>query len=234
MSKKYKGKTCAYCAVEGSSTSEDHVFARKFFPEERRANLPKVPACEACNNAKSKLETNLIATLPFGATHKDAKKILSMVPNRLAKNKKLHRELASGMKPAWIKQDNLILPSITLNISVEQLQSLVRYIVRGLVCYHWQIEIPDTYHVSVGVWTQEGEQNMLSYLPSKGKSVVEENYGDGAVEYKGIQAIDDPFLSLWRLKLYGGLKLGGADNKLASPNFWAISSSKPMPSYFMT
>lgn len=44
MSKAFKGKTCVYCGGTDMSSTEDHVFARQFFPEERRAGLPKVPA----------------------------------------------------------------------------------------------------------------------------------------------------------------------------------------------
>jgi hypothetical protein len=55
MSKKYKGKTCVYCATEKSSCP-DHVIAREFFPIDERSNLPKVPSCVSCNNKKAKLE----------------------------------------------------------------------------------------------------------------------------------------------------------------------------------
>ena len=55
MGKGFKGKTCVYCAAAPAATM-DHVFAREFFLVDRRANLPKVPACQACNSAKSGLE----------------------------------------------------------------------------------------------------------------------------------------------------------------------------------
>ena len=55
MSKKYKGKICAYCGTATADT-EDHVLARQFFTEDEHGNLPKAPACSVCNNEKSKLE----------------------------------------------------------------------------------------------------------------------------------------------------------------------------------
>jgi hypothetical protein len=46
--KKFNEKMCVYCATQ-LATTEDHVFARGFFVEACRDNLPKVPACQPCN-----------------------------------------------------------------------------------------------------------------------------------------------------------------------------------------
>jgi hypothetical protein len=66
-SKKFKGKTCAYCRREGASAVREHVIAREFLLERYRDNPPVVPACEACNTEKSALETYALAVLPFGS-----------------------------------------------------------------------------------------------------------------------------------------------------------------------
>ena len=60
MSKKYKGKSCPHCARPEASVTADHVFAREFFSVEKRDGLPVVPACERCNNEKSKLDHYLV------------------------------------------------------------------------------------------------------------------------------------------------------------------------------
>lgn len=99
MSKKYKGKVCVYCALDGASSGADHVLAREFFLPERRANLPKVPACGECNDRKSELEHYLTAVLPFGGNHPDSTALLSAgVPKRLAKNPKLHQTMVAGFQ----------------------------------------------------------------------------------------------------------------------------------------
>src|ERR1700730_16827139 len=41
MSKRFRDKPCAYCLTNPSTATGDHVFAREFFPEAARANLPK-------------------------------------------------------------------------------------------------------------------------------------------------------------------------------------------------
>jgi hypothetical protein len=55
MRNEFRNKLCAYCG-KAEATTDDHVIARTFFLENRRANLPKVPACEKCNGEKAKLE----------------------------------------------------------------------------------------------------------------------------------------------------------------------------------
>jgi hypothetical protein len=115
MSKKYKGKPCVYCTMRISSTA-DHVFARKFFVEMRRGDLPKVPACARCNGEKADLELYLTAVLPFGGRHADATENLStLVPGRLAKNARLHRDLNRRRTKVWTKSaSGLAVPMLAL------------------------------------------------------------------------------------------------------------------------
>ena len=93
---KFTGEICVYCNKAPADTS-DHAIGRKFFLEERRGNLPQVPACRSCNNRKSELESYLMTVLPFGAKNVDAGTILTkLVPPRLEKNAKLNRKLTRG------------------------------------------------------------------------------------------------------------------------------------------
>jgi 5-methylcytosine-specific restriction endonuclease McrA len=47
MAKRFKPGICAYCGAPVNTA--DHVFARSFFPETLRADLPQVVACAPCN-----------------------------------------------------------------------------------------------------------------------------------------------------------------------------------------
>jgi hypothetical protein len=119
MSKRFKGKTCVYCGAAPSTTTGDHVFAREFFINVRRGNLPKVPACEACNHEKSKLEHYLTAVLPFGGRHTDSAQNLStLVEPRLAKNAKLHSALSVGQGRVWSREGGLLVPAMNANARV--------------------------------------------------------------------------------------------------------------------
>ena len=140
MSKKFKGKTCAYCARE-KATTDDHVFAREFFMLADRHHLPKAPACTMCNNVKGEFEHYLTAVLPFAGRHSQAlENLVSGVPGRLAKNQKLNRELVGSMKPGWIKEDNgLYQQTSIIDFDSEKLTGRLRLVGRGLAWHHWAL-----------------------------------------------------------------------------------------------
>jgi hypothetical protein len=96
MSKRFERLRSAYCSTRDSVTG-DHIFAREFFLPAARAGLPQAPACDVCHNNRSKLKHYLTAVLPFGGRHSAAaQNLASMVPKRLSKNARLHRELGAG------------------------------------------------------------------------------------------------------------------------------------------
>lgn len=227
MGKGYRGKPCVYCAVDGASTTADHVLAREFVPPEYRGNLPKVAACRSCNNTKAKLEHYLTAVLPFGARHDDSSAILNtMVPPRLANNAKLHSVLSQRQGRAWVRRNGVIESAMTIPLEADQLSSLFKYVVRGLAAYHWNQTIPADYYVGAGVLTNAGEKIVGPLLGGNGRARVSTSLGNGALDYHGSQAVDDPNLTVWCFQMYGGVTLGGDPNAIdeASSRIWAISA----------
>jgi hypothetical protein len=95
--KKFNDKTCVYCATQ-PATTEDHVFARGFFVETRRDKLPKVPACQPCNQVKSGLEHYLATVLPFAGRHADAPASLPTPRGLLAARRRPRRALNVGYR----------------------------------------------------------------------------------------------------------------------------------------
>lgn len=213
-SKKYKNKTCAYCGEEGSSDTGDHVFARGFFLDGRRDNIPQVPSCEACNNVKSGLEHYLTALLPFGGVHEDSSRNLSqMVPNRLNKNGSLHRDIYANQSSGWYKMESgIVVRSMTLPIDFEKLEELMKYIVRGLAYKHMGVCLKKDDNVGALALTDAGEQffdNGLFNLTVQNR--IKKSWGRGTVIYEGVQGVDDPKITAWKIKLYGGIQLSEGD-----------------------
>ncbi|MBS0251085.1 MAG: hypothetical protein JSR78_08470 [Proteobacteria bacterium] len=137
--KKFEGETCAYCC-EVTATTDDHVFARKFFLEVQRANLPQVPACERCNGEKAALETELMILLGFGGRHDDAQENLStLVAHRLENkaNARIARELRAGVKRTWVMESGLATQALTVSIDWAKVERLFCYIARGLAWHHF-------------------------------------------------------------------------------------------------
>jgi hypothetical protein len=205
--KKLNNMICVYCATR-PATTEDHVFARSFFLEARRGNLPKVPACQQCNKAKSDLEHYLATVLPFGGRHADAAANLQgSVARRLAGNLALHRKLAAGISRGWTREASVYLPTSTLPFEPEKLAQLFAFIATGLAWHHWGVLIrPDA--VWVGSLNSTGESLLRPWM-ARATVRVTGNPGDGTFSYEAVQASDNPGMTIWMFSVYGGLRLSG-------------------------
>ena len=211
MSKKYRNKTCVYCTTRPSELG-DHVFAREFFLESERGNLPQVPACSSCNGEKSVLEHYLATVLPFGGQHRDALRLLSeRVPRRLAKNQKLHRELAAGMREEWAEGANgLIAKRMALPFDSTRIEGLFAFIVKGLIYRHWSILLPQGYGADAALMREAGQPHWerLRAHPNAGHH-VSDDLGSGSFQYEGFRDIERPYISGWQFRVYGRVPLGG-------------------------
>lgn len=173
MSKKFKGKTCVYCGVEGISETVDHVVAREFLPVPRRDGIPKVAACRPCNNAKSQLEHYLVAVLPFGSRHPTASVMLDTeAPRRLAGNRRLHRDLAAGHQDAWLTENGITQRTITLPFDGRKLDALFALVTRGLAAHHFGVVIPKDSFIGTGTLAGVAEPFMTSLLVMNARAKV--------------------------------------------------------------
>lgn len=209
MSKKYKNKVCVYCS-EALSTAGEHIFAKEFFLKNQRANLPKAPSCDKCNRDKSRLENYLITILPFAGRHDDAlENLTEMVPRRLARNKKLHRRLASQMKKAWILRDSRIYAKqTTFKFEGQTLIQLLGYIVRGIFWHHFDQVLSRNTVVEVLALTKYGKEYFnKNFLSVDGLDSYSGNYGSGTISYKGVRDPSNPEFTCWVFSLYGGIQI---------------------------
>lgn len=211
MSKKFKKGRCAYCGAMPANEEHtaDHVVGREFFMEDKRANLPKVPACKACNGAKAALEHYLTAVLPFGGQHADALDNLStMVPKRLAKNLKLKGELGASIKQ---KADTVASakPEGTIPFEPNRLADLCRYIGLGLLLHRHGTYLDEKHVAAAACITEDGEKFLERQFGIKSSDKAPIDFGDGTFRAWGIQLKDGPQSSVWFMSFYGGITLSG-------------------------
>ncbi|MBD9544521.1 HNH endonuclease [Ensifer sp. ENS04] len=193
-SKKYSQHLCVYCQVQRSTATADHIFARQFFLVSDRDSLPKAPCCKACGTQKSIDEHYLTAVLPFGGRHPGARaNLTSMVPKRLAQNRRLRERLASGLQIS-ITGKPMLIP-----LETDRIQRLFERVTVGLLWHSWRIYLPTAYSVQSALLSPTGEEffNRLFSLHAQGRVSV--NLGDGTVEYTGAQSPADPAFSIWRI-----------------------------------
>lgn len=228
MSKLFKGKTCAYCAVSGASDTGDHVLAREFVAVEHRGQIPKVPACKPCNCRKSALETYFLGVLPFGGRHADAgDNLTANVPKRLGKNQKLHRALSAGQARVWSREPSgLLVNTMALPLDGDRLQELVGLIVRGLMFHHWGVALGPDMRVDTMSLTKYGEAFFAPYLNGNAKQKITNDIGEGALRYEGVQGLDNDSISMWRLSMYGGMLMASEDGKDFASSFGVMTGPR--------
>ncbi|PKH86995.1 HNH endonuclease [Colwellia sp. Bg11-28] len=214
-SKKFRNKICVYCR-KNNSTTADHVFPRKLFQTHERDNLPKVPSCTECNNAKSKLEHYITATLPFGATHDNAKTALSVdVSKRLSKNQKLHRELENSYSRKQIPDSQLGTRSaLTISLDFKKLDELCAYIAIGLMWHHWEKLLPLNCSHKAFTPSGYGLEIIDGLFNTASQNRVNKILGDNTVRYKGMLSDIDKGMSVWAIQLLGGITI--ADNNFSN------------------
>jgi hypothetical protein len=169
-----------------------------------------VPACQACNDAKGRLEHYLTAVLPFGGRHTDAATSLAeFVPPRLARNAALHKHLSQGRQRVWAREGNLAVPVTTLPVDSLKIEALFRYIVKGLVWHHWQVLLSAETGVWAGGLTNRGVDMHRRLLATNARQRASANLGNGTFVYDGAQGTDIPDMSIWLFSMFGGIKLSG-------------------------
>lgn len=205
-SRKFKNKPCVYCE-DGTSESGDHVFPREIFDIEDRGNIPKVPSCKRCNNEKSQLEHYLLSVLPFGGTHPNAEKNLSIdAARRLNKNWKLKNHLKENIGYGYLsKQKNEFERRMQVPFDGKKLHKFSEFVGRGLLWHHWNCLVPSEYGVEAFTPSPMGLKYVDSLFALNTKHRVDVNLGSGTVRYKGAMSESDECLSVWAIQLLGGV-----------------------------
>jgi hypothetical protein len=215
-SKKFKGKTCAYCCRERASEAKEHVIAREFVLTRYRDNLPAVPTCRPCNAKKSALETYALAVLPFGSLLPHSQEyLLGNMERRLAKHPKLKRELGIGASREWIRQNGLMVPVLTMPLEHERIDALIAMIVRGLFNYEYGFPLRAHWVVRVTNFLPTAEAALMpKFIDAMGPAPekVERVVGDGTVTYAAWHSRWCRYWSVWRLTMFGGLQVGGDED----------------------
>lgn len=213
MAKSPVNKICVYCCNQ-QATTWDHVFAKGFLPKDRRGNLPQAPACEPCNNAKSKLENELTPVLPFGGRHSYASQHLtSAVPGMLAGNRRLHRDLQEGALHEWVENDaGSFSLTMTVPIISNTVEQLFGFITRGLAWKEWDVLFGSDCSVRAFFLTPTLGELLFDRIRGMGAAQrAKADLAEGALIYEGLQSKENPIVSAWTFSIYGGAQFSGAD-----------------------
>lgn len=217
--KGYTGKTCAYCAEEGISSVREHVVCKEFFLEQDRGNLPMVPACEACNTEKSKLETYALAVLPFGSFHENAAEYLKKnMQRRLRRNPTLKRQLSEGSSRIWGKPGDAFASTSVLPVDDTRIDALVAMIVRGLFMHEFGKALHKYWDVRVTLFLPNDEKAIMNgalLMLGPNSKHVNRNLGRGTFRYEAYCGSITPNCSVWQCIFFNGLTVTDEENALS-------------------
>lgn len=205
MRRSFSSKLCVYCRLRPAD-SADHIFSRKFFQVAHRDNLPQVPSCTRCNGQKSALETYLTAVLPMGTRLPSGPD--PAVERRLQNNLKLVRELSEADGGGTVFPDGLLGVRTAFKFRFRYLEEYLGMTSAALAFHHFKRPIAEGYGVSFFDLTDSQADHMEQMFHLNCSARVERDLGEGAIRYRGIQAVDDPDLTVWQYQLFGGARLG--------------------------
>jgi len=192
--------------------------------------LPKVPSCEKCNNEKSQLEHYLLSVLPFGATHKNAHKALSIdVKRRLESNKKLHNKIKGGFGYTQIPVDESHLEErLTVELDSDILHKFIGFIGRGLIYHHSGRYLPLSCSFKSFTPSPTGMKFISGLFTLTSNLRVDIRLGEDTVRYKGIMSEVDDGVSVWVIQLLGGITVADIHQQHIFKNsFVAVITGSP-------
>ncbi|MHB9026667.1 MAG: hypothetical protein ACYC7E_21255 [Armatimonadota bacterium] len=163
------------------------------------------------------MEHTLTAVLPFGGRQESAaENMLTQLPKRLDKNKRLHQAILDGKKDIWTTEhSDLALPSISIPIEHTTIEELFTYVVRGLLLYHYKIRLSPAHTVKVIFVESSMANNAYQRLFQYKDYIINENLGEGTFVYEGVQCLEYPEATAWWFTIFGGIVL--ADGEKAVP-----------------
>lgn len=227
MSKKYVGKDCTYCREAGASRSADHVVPRELFSFAHRSNKPKVPSCKRCNNEKSALEGEVLATLLAGSHAANADDYRrNYVKPRLTNNARARREMGLGEPPVIMMVNSILRPMHALRVDANAITRLVGMITMGLYRFHFNRPLSRNFEPQAGLLNpvHQGlvDPTILELFPP-GSSAVSESWGDGEFGYNGLRSLHHADLTVWRMRLHR-VPLYGADAPPQGADTWQVTT----------
>lgn len=212
-SKKYRGKQCAYCGVDGISRDAEHVLARSFFLDEDKIDLPIVPSCRKCNAEKERIEDYVLMAFSLGNRHVDAKKFTEAhFHKRAKKRQKLLNSLLRTSRNVFERQESgIVLPTRTIDIDTPRILRFFELVARGLYFHHRGVAMPAATRCTTRLFKDDDaavytEQTRQGFGPNT--QAVNENIGRGNIQYGALISNDIEGASYWIMSLMGGIVFG--------------------------
>jgi hypothetical protein len=131
------------------------------------------------------------------------------------------------MCKTWTIEQGIHIRSSAIPIDGDALLELFRYVVRGLIAFHWRTLLTSEDDISLVALTEAGEEYFDGLFSLATDKRIQGDLGNGTFKYEGSQAMDWPSITVWRIEAYGGLKfLERRNSAIASSRIGALTGPK--------
>jgi hypothetical protein len=100
--------------------------------------------------------------------------------------------------------------STALPFEPERLVQLFKYVVRGVLFYHWNVRLTKDHFSEITLLGSDLQKIFDCMMQRPAKDRVKVDLGNGTIIYDGVQGTDLDIISVWRFSLYGSFTLIGA------------------------
>ena len=207
---------CVYCGSQ-SSTTQDHIPPKSFYPEPRPSNLITVPACFACNNSSGKDEEFFLATYMFSdaGVSPTGKKLWDQTLHRMyAKNRGLRRRIASLLRPVRLTTPSGLFLGRGIAIKQEEprLARVVEKIIRGIYFFEYNERLDPL--IKIAAVFLRSEEDAAEPMTFNNQLYSGSRDWPDVFEYRFNRVTDKPEDSMWIIRFFGRIV------------YWAISSNE--------
>lgn len=231
---------CVYCGAFGKVT-EDHVIPQCLFEKPLPPDTVKVPACNLCNNKKSKDDgylRDILVTDVSTSNHPTAKAIFrekSLSAHRQNKSEFLRYAVATLRPEPMYTPGGIYLGHVhATKIEKERLSEIIMRMVRGLYYNLYRKRIPDDYKSEVTRWDVTEPRKFNEYAAKVMPYFGEPRRIGKVLEYGMRHVEEDPFATHWLLLFYGGMRFTVITNSYGfeadRPEAGAAEAGRELPS----
>jgi hypothetical protein len=208
MAKKEKRRMgrCAYCGEQRGIT-RDHVVPRALFGRPSPPNLITVPACDACNNTKSRNDAylrDLVTCDIYGNQHPVAHQIFQQSVLSAARQNYsvLARaaRAAARLEPLYTRGGLYLGTHVSVPLEEERTTSIFMTLVRGLYYDHRKQVLPQHYDFEIrryDPWDFDQFWRQIQHMSWNGPRCIGDVFGCAY-----LHAAEDPFTTYWLLWFY--------------------------------
>jgi hypothetical protein len=128
---------------------------------------------------------------------------------RLAKHPAIARGLQLRRGAQWVQERGVLVRAGEVDFDWDQLERLCGLIARGLIWHHWKVVLGADCFVNVHRPLVGKLRNVFENFRGMNGARLTGAIGGDTFTYQGAQGTDNPQVTVWEMRIFGGLLCAG-------------------------